>query len=994
MPKFFPGHGTSIRTTLVVPTLLVIFVTGLLVAVVAFQNETYSVNSVASKLRHEKLERVLDHLKGFLSAPQNVLKENARLLADGLLDHRDPEQLKRHFLRQNIDFGSFNSVYFGNPDGGVVVGGVEPDGTTFYTITTEDFRAGPFSKYKTDQYANPKELLLTLPSFDARTRPWYKAGLAAKNATWNDIYILFTGHEMAINPSRAVRTEDGRVLGVVGVDIFLSGIARFLNDLHRDQAGHTFIFEKLGLLVASSSDEVPFKISADGKTKARIRVTESSIKEISAGSAAILRLAGGLQAVTAYQSSEFEIADERYFVEVAPFQDEYGLSLLVATVLPESAYMSGLKQHTANTIALIAVALIVMALVAYWLAQRITRPISELTHSIDEMSRGHLSTELDSGRNDEIGQLSQSFNRMAGRLQASFADVDEREEKLKNAVESLRSANTALRISENRLNQLVQSQTDIICRFTADGTLNFVNKAYEEYVGKPADELIGSSIYDDVPDEEHERLREYLGSLTLERPVAKIQNENLGRDGRRRLYDWSNFAFFNEAGEVVEIQSVGRDITDLQQAMDEADSANKAKTAFLAAMSHEIRTPMTGVIGFADLLLNADLAEDSREKVFQIKEATRALLRIINDILDVSKLEAGKFELEYLDFHLPSLIDDVVKMFVEKRRGGRANSVELKVELSSDFPVGVNLDQTRVRQILINLVGNARKFTESGRITVRGRLEGPGSERPMIHIAVEDTGIGMRPETLDILFNEFTQADASISRKYQGTGLGLSICKKLVDLMNGEIGVESTLGEGSTFWFKLPYIKATADVETSDERDTGSVRYVAARRLHILVVDDNGLNRQIISSVMEMIGHSCELAENGMQAVEMHERGDFDLILMDIRMPVLSGPDATRKIRKLEGEKRSIPIVALTADAMEENRKSYIEAGMNGVATKPIDIAALAITMNKALGEDVNIPVDSPPAPKQAHDTTEENGDEANLAAVGNFLKDIGESLD
>ncbi len=993
MSKLFPGTGNSIRTTLVVPTLLVIFVTGLVVAFFAFQNATFSVNSVASTLRHEKLERVLDHLKAFLTAPQNVLKENDHNLADGILDYRDPERLKRHFLRQNIDFGSFNSIYFGNPDGGVVVGGVEPDGS-FYTITTKDFRAGPFSKYKTDEHGQPKELLLTLPSFDARTRPWYKGALDANDATWNDIYILFTGHDMAISPSRAMRDGDGQLLGVVGGDIFLSGISRFLKNLHRDQAGQTFVFEKSGLLVASSSDEVPFKLSADGKKKIRIRATESTNGEISAGSAAILALVGDLKSVTAYRSAEFDIGDEHYFVDAAPFQDPYGLSLLVATVVPEAAYTSGLKQHSANTIALIVVALMAMALVTIWVARRITQPITELTRSIDEMSRGNLSAELAVERDDEIGQLAKSFNRMARRLQSSFDDVDERKEKLKNAVESLRGANAALRISECRLNQLIQSQTDIICRFTTDGTLNFVNKAYEEYVGKPADELIGRSIYDDVPEEEHERLREYLGSLTLARPVAKIQNENIGRDGRRRLYDWSNFAFFNEAGEMVEIQSVGRDITELQQAMDAADSANKAKSAFLAAMSHEIRTPMTGVIGFADLLLNDELDEESREKVFRIKEATRALLRIINDILDVSKLEAGKFELEYLDFHLPSLIDDVVKMFFEKRHGGRANTVELEIDLSPDFPVGVHLDQTRVRQILINLIGNARKFTEKGRITVRGRLEGAGSERPTIYVSIEDTGIGMKPETLDILFSEFTQADASISRKYQGTGLGLSICKKLVELMGGEIGVDSTYGDGSTFWFRLPYIEATTDVEKSEDRDDVTARYMAARRLHILVVDDNGLNRQIITSVMAMIGHSCEVAENGMQAVEMHERGDFDLILMDIRMPILSGTDATHMIRQMEGEKRGIPIVALTADAMEENKKSYLEAGMNGVATKPIDIALLALTMNEVLGEEVNIPVATPAKPQEDVVEMQDNDEEAKLEAVGDFLKDIDVSVD
>lgn len=378
-----------------------------------------------------------------------------------------------------------------------------------------------------------------------------------------------------------------------------------------------------------------------------------------------------------------------------------------------------------------------------------------------------------------------------------------------------------------------------------------------------------------------------------------------------------------------------------------AIAATNTKSSFLATMSHEIRTPMTGILGFADMLLDDKLPPKTEKKVIRLKNTAHALLNIINDILDISKLDAGKLKVEALDFNPAELANDVVQLFYQTCPPEKQERLQITAKLGEDFPQWVRTDPTRLRQILINIVGNAVKFTDEGSVTVHC---GHDKAERLLEFRVVDTGIGIEPETAERLFEEFEQADASISRKYHGTGLGLAICKKLVERLGGEIGVNSMAGKGSVFWFTIPYAKAASAAEDEPTVSNDS-RAKKLNQLSILVAEDNEINQMIIRNILEKLNHKVQFASNGLQAFDTvrNPNNQFDLILMDVRMPEMSGTDATKAIRGLSGAIADIPIIALTADIMEDAKSTYMAAGMNGYVGKPIDPDELADAIADAM---------------------------------------------
>lgn len=608
------------------------------------------------------------------------------------------------------------------------------------------------------------------------------------------------------------------------------------------------------------------------------------------------------------------------------------------------------EEHVFLTRMILSATLLMLAVIII-LAMHVlaVRPIQKINKRLKRIAEGDLDSVLTLSASEEIMRLGESVNELSEVLQGKQLAEDELRI-AKKAIERL-----------NQKNQLIlNSAGEGIYGVDMEGKTTFINPAAASMIGREPAELIGQSQYYTM---HHSRADGSIYPVD-EYPVYATLHDGLPhhsdtdylwrKDGSKFPVEYTCTPV-NEKDKQIGAVVVFRDISErrkiereLKAATAQANNANKSKSDFLAVMSHEIRTPLNAIIGANNLLLDTPLEEEQRLFAKTAASSGEALLALINDILDYSKLEAGRLDLERSNFDLIRLTEEVKDLFVfdAEKKG-----IMIAVHHDPDIPEFVNGDSGRLRQVLINLVSNAIKFTESGVVDIKMMLRGESEDQLTIGFSVEDMGIGIEKKAQEKLFQEFSQVDPSITRKYGGTGLGLAITKNIVELMGGAISCKSEPGKGSAFQFTVKLVRSDpgsltpsiiAPLNSFHESNRLQNKLIHPRKTaRLLLVEDSQANQVVALAILRKAGYKADAVADGQEAITAVKSLPYDLVLMDIAMPGMDGFEATKRIRKLSGDISSIPIIAMTANVMQGDREKCLSFGMNDYLEKPINKDAL-----------------------------------------------------
>lgn len=554
-------------------------------------------------------------------------------------------------------------------------------------------------------------------------------------------------------------------------------------------------------------------------------------------------------------------------------------------------------------------------------------------------------------KNKKLSKLNRQLVQSNNELVAS-------EEEIRISLEQITALRESLEIRERQYRELVENASDMIYELGPDGKFTFVNAVMEVHSGYSKEELLGKSYWELIHESDRaDAVQFYQTQLKECREVS--YREFRMRSKNSDLWVGQNVRMFFEGKYAHKVSVVARDITlrrqterELQEAKEKAENATRIKSDFLSMISHEIRTPMNAIIGLTNLLLEDKLTIRQQENLKLLKFSGENLLTIINDILDFSKIEANRIEIEKVDFDLKEIIQRTVSM-MEHRVSGK--NVKVKVFFDSTLPQYLKGDPVRIVQILTNLMGNAVKFTEEGEVRLVVEALERKDKLVTFRCTVMDTGIGISSDKIDTIFDSFSQAGNNITREYGGTGLGLAITRRLINLMGGDIAVESIPGEGSSFFFNLTLEEGQKPKEDLTSNDLATI--LKERSIRVLLVEDNRVNQMVALNFLQNWGIHTVVANDGKEAVELIREKRYDLVLMDLQMPVMNGYEATRAIRAMEDPYfQNIPIIALTASAMIDMREKVITTGMSDYMSKPFHPGDLQRIISKyALEQDVKV---------------------------------------
>lgn len=827
--EIFNIRRWSLQSLLVAPFVLLMITAGGVVAVLSYQRGYASVDVLTQRLVAEVDDRIQTHIHGFLEGPAIINQFNVDDFTDGRFGLKDLGYIERSFFKLFRQF-DVRSVFVGFADGrGAAV--FHLDDATFQSRILE---YPPNRQFFSLDSKGARLNLVKEEAWDPRKRPWYLGALKKEGVVWSSVYT-FTDNVPGITASQAFYDEAGRLVGVVGVDLDLKFISNFLKNIDISPGGRVFIVDDKGFLLATSrSDSLPAP-QFEAKEQQRIRAVHAENRVIRNAAQEMVQQLGGFDRI--HTSHKFKIPSDQgpQYVQFTPIKDIHDLNWIVAIAIPENDFMGHIIANTHDTIVLMLAALVVAVFLGFLAARTISKPIAALSDVSKKVADGDFNQRVDIHWSYELSTLSQAFNVMSAYLQKSFAAMGE------------------------------------------------MNSALEKTV------------------------EERTGALRL--------------------------------------------------AISRAEEATRAKSEFLASMSHEIRSPMNAIIGMTELVLETQNSAEQREYLEIVQTAGQSLLSLINSILDFSKIEAGRLELEPVNFNLRTVMEDAADtLAVTATKKG----LELLCYLQPGIPEELVGDSLRLRQIIINLVNNAIKFTNHGEVVIRvqaDKLTTEFAEKVAVHVTVSDTGVGVPPEKVEVIFEDFSQADRSITRRFGGTGLGLTISKRLVELMGGTIWVESDPGQGSRFQFKIDFYVNTKVVEKNEQLVSLPETDLSGER--ILIADPNDSSRRMLSDILSHYGASMASAETSLEFFRQFKnafRGEspFSVALVNSQMPDLGGLSIVSRAQS-DPEWTGKIIVMLPATYRADDRKNFTNFGVVKTIRKPIRKAILLRAVLTALGK---IPVE------------------------------------